>query len=259
VSLPAKALGSLPLCLVTELFAQAEEKIKQVEKISRELPYPAVNELRYAGRHLLDYLASGEPGQLTQAENHCKRAIYDAVEAGVTFQLLKIQTFSDDFKMLPLKDHIEGYPALRVEINRAKALVIESKPEDQHKAEYYEACSRHLERLTEIHEQLEAYRDDLIAVLQRQNDDVVRRNEEALRQNEASIRDAKRHRTMVAIGISSILVACTGVLVTAWFSSPKDIAPTGITADLAKLKERSTPAKASSTPPASPAASTANR
>lgn len=210
---------------VTELFRLAEEKIKQVEKICRELPFPAVNELRYAGRHLIDHLETGDREQLVQAENHCKRAIYDAVEAGVTFQLLQIQAFNDDFRMLVLKDHITGYPELRIEINRAKALITESKPEDQSKMEYYEECSRHLERLTEIHDLLEAHRDDLIAVLQRHNEDLLRRNEETHQRNAVLVREERRHRTIVAIGLVTIAATLAGVLIT-WSSSPKDAAVT---------------------------------
>lgn len=223
----APTLGAAlsPLLNVTELYSLAEEKIKQVEKLSRELPFPAVNELRYAGRHLIDYLATGSKEQLVQAENHCKRAIYDAVEAGVTFQLLQIQAFNDDFRMLILKDHITAYPELRIEINRAKALITESKPEDQSKMEYYEECSRHLERLTEIHELLEAHRDDLIAVLQRHNEDVLRRNEETLQRNADLVREEKKHRTIVAIAAATLVATVVGVLI-AWNPSPKDAVAT---------------------------------
>jgi hypothetical protein len=39
-----------------------------------------VNQLRYAGNHLLEYLISSEESQLSEAEGHCSRALFDAYE-----------------------------------------------------------------------------------------------------------------------------------------------------------------------------------
>ena len=50
---------------VVDLFDAAEDKIKEVEQLSEDLPIPSINELRYAGYHLARaYIA--DPAQNTQ-------------------------------------------------------------------------------------------------------------------------------------------------------------------------------------------------
>lgn len=57
---------------LTKLYQEAEEILKEIERDTQEgIVVPAVNELRYAGYHLLQALNSGEPGaraiQITKA------------------------------------------------------------------------------------------------------------------------------------------------------------------------------------------------
>lgn len=43
---------------IKQLFDEAETELKLVEKLEQSLSIPAVNELRYAGRHLINYQLS---------------------------------------------------------------------------------------------------------------------------------------------------------------------------------------------------------
>lgn len=156
---------------LTRLFKLAEEKIKLVENLNQELVIPAVNELRYAGYHMAQFLSKdGEATeQLHKAQNHCKRAIYDAVEAGVAHQLELIKKFQDDFRMLVLTEHISDYANLRKQILQARDLILRSKAADEDRASYYAECSLHLQNLRTGLETLEQYREDLVKVIRQRN------------------------------------------------------------------------------------------
>ncbi|NWN50465.1 hypothetical protein HT121_24160 [Pseudomonas sp. MAFF 301514] len=153
---------------LVRLFRLAEEKIKLVENLNQELSIPAINELRYAGFHMSQYLA-GEEGsaeQLAKAENHCKRAIYDAVEAGVTHQLEVIAQFQFDFRLLIISEVVPGYAEIQEQASEARDLILEPrKPEDR--AAYYEKCSEHLENLRKAQKKLDLHREDLLKALRR--------------------------------------------------------------------------------------------
>ncbi|MHA5986296.1 hypothetical protein ACVSMR_05660 [Pseudomonas aeruginosa] len=167
-------LGTNEGAQVTELarlYRQAEEKIKLVENLSQELSIPAVNELRYAGYHMVQYLSGdGEPEvELKKAQNHCKRAIYDAVEAGITHQLEMIRIFQQDFKVLILSDFIPNYPALQKQIREARDLILAPKNAHKDRAAYYEQCVTHLENLRAGLDKLDEHREELLKRLKQRN------------------------------------------------------------------------------------------
>ncbi|MBX8531686.1 hypothetical protein K5D32_18590 [Pseudomonas cichorii] len=157
---------------LVRLFQLAEEKIKLVENLNQELSIPAINELRYAGYHMTQFLAStGEEAdkQLGKAENHCKRAIYDAVEAGVTSQLEMIKVFQSDFRNVIISETITRYPQIRKQIKAARDLILTPRDPATDRSEYYEQCSIHLEIMREAHDELESYREELIQRIEQQN------------------------------------------------------------------------------------------
>ena len=72
---------------IKALYEEAEAALKRYERISLSNLAPALNELRYAGHHLLAAdTACGEEDSarhLTRAKAHCERAKYDAKEATI--------------------------------------------------------------------------------------------------------------------------------------------------------------------------------
>lgn len=80
---------------VLHLFNRAESAIKRNERIPLSTPTPAINQLRYAGRHLLNALRDSDEGQLRKAENHCVRAWFDAFDGILLCQLKMIKDFDD--------------------------------------------------------------------------------------------------------------------------------------------------------------------
>ena len=90
-------------------FKEAEDALRDCERLSLETAVPSINELRYAGKHLLDAIVAETEAErdshLEKAERHCIRAKYDAKES----ILITLLEFLADF-------HDEGYT--RKEIQR---------------------------------------------------------------------------------------------------------------------------------------------
>ena len=79
-------------------FKSAEKSIKDCEILMNELPQGAVNELRYAASHLVEYLVNEDTEHLQKFERHCKRAKYDAREIPVLMIKEKIDSLLERFQ-----------------------------------------------------------------------------------------------------------------------------------------------------------------
>ncbi|MBF0184121.1 MAG: hypothetical protein HQM06_07015 [Magnetococcales bacterium] len=105
-------MDSIEINEIYTLYAKAEEYIKRTEcNPEVNIIIPAINELRYAGRHLLTYLSKNGVEQLRRAKTHCQRAIYDASEAPVLYYMREFQKFQQDYAKEPIvtvwKDYLE--------------------------------------------------------------------------------------------------------------------------------------------------------
>ena len=98
-------------------FAEAESFIKEVELCGLELPFPAINELRYAGHHLLKALVISDqnefPKELGEVEDHCHRAMYEASEAGGMYLIRLLKQFDRDYKDVVVTDTIPSALEIR--------------------------------------------------------------------------------------------------------------------------------------------------
>ncbi len=83
---------------VNKAFEQAEIRIKRYERISLSVLIPAVNQLRYAGYHILQSRNNNTGdcanNHLCKALGHCQRASYDAVECSLSELLGFFNRFS---------------------------------------------------------------------------------------------------------------------------------------------------------------------
>ena len=79
--------SSLSSSDIKKLYENAENALKRYERISLSNLAPALNELRYAGHHLLEAEGAANDEDraqhLTRAAAHCERAEYDAKEATI--------------------------------------------------------------------------------------------------------------------------------------------------------------------------------
>lgn len=93
---------SLLDCIYGE-WNRAEGDIKQAEQVCAEVVNPAINELRYAGRRLIDAIGSAYAGKdhahvkalLTDALFDCHRARHDAVDAATSKIAIDLVIYPD--------------------------------------------------------------------------------------------------------------------------------------------------------------------
>lgn len=93
------------LVRLREEYDMADKVMKQVQAFVDEAGIPAVNELRYAGYHLLNSLVplndkTSAQDELTRAINHCKRATYEASEMGILTAFDKVSMFKSDYSQV---------------------------------------------------------------------------------------------------------------------------------------------------------------
>lgn len=89
--------------LIRDEFDKAEKVLKRYERVGGATLVAAINQLRYAGRHIIDADINGIPEQkrdehYRRAICHCHRAAFDVREATVIFLLDSIQKFTDQAK-----------------------------------------------------------------------------------------------------------------------------------------------------------------
>lgn len=124
------------ISLVNPAYEKAEQAIKEYERFTLSLPYAAINQLRYAGFHILKAsgLAVDSDDYRThcrKAIGHCKRAEYDAREGVIIAHLAFLADFQDlcrarngvetvypdyveDYKKIAdLKDRFQSLPAVQ--------------------------------------------------------------------------------------------------------------------------------------------------
>ena len=84
---------------VRKLYSDAEYAIKRYERIALEDQVAAINELRYAGHHILEAEQLSDEDEvrshIESARNHCQRAINDAKDGAIVSQLEFFEQFGD--------------------------------------------------------------------------------------------------------------------------------------------------------------------
>lgn len=147
-----------------KLFAEAEQRIKQIEHTQQGLDIPAINELRYVAFHLLEALVSDQVGQdrhKPKILSHIQRAIYDACEALISIHLHDLRRFQEDYRLVVVSEVIKDYSSLMEKAEEAKRLISETRRGHDGRASYYEIALQHVDTLTQINATLLASRDEL--------------------------------------------------------------------------------------------------
>lgn len=111
--------SSLPLALedyrrLRDEYDTADKVMKEVQAFVDEAGIPAINELRYAGYHLLNTIipANGEGlphEELTRAVNHCKRATYEASEMGLLTAFDKVTAFKATYEQVVVSQVVNDW------------------------------------------------------------------------------------------------------------------------------------------------------
>ena len=105
-------------------YARADRAAREVQSFTEAAGIPAINELRYAGFHLLGALndvgAVIDEAELTRAINHAHRACYEAAEAGILFALDAISRFKTDYEFISVSSVVPDYADILSQAEDAK-------------------------------------------------------------------------------------------------------------------------------------------
>ena len=126
---------------ISEKFQQAESIIKELESMHDEgTCIPAINELRYCGRHLVDSFTCDDDKideTYEKAKGHCCRAIYDASEASYLASIKKHDNLKEKYQHVSLIDVVPNYIEILKGIIEAKRY-IGKQDKEVNKEVYYE-------------------------------------------------------------------------------------------------------------------------
>ena len=150
---------------ILRLYNEAESFIKEVELCVSEIAFPAINELRYSGHHLLKALASADREQfkkeLSDGVDHCHRSMYESSEAGIGYLLDLLKAFDTDYRDVPVTETVPDYVEIRA-LAKNVALKLSlgrlNRPSPRGQASDYMAMFR---ELREGVDKLEASRSEL--------------------------------------------------------------------------------------------------
>ena len=143
---------------IRDLYNEAECFIKQVETHQADISIPAINELRYAGHHLLKAVVADDAEvfqkELRKAESHCQRAMYEASESGILYFLGLVNEFAGDFKDVPITqvvpDYVEILTLATQARNQLSAGRLNRESAEEQAAGYMETFGRLEDKITTL-------------------------------------------------------------------------------------------------------------
>lgn len=114
---------------------RAEGDIKQAEQVCTKVIEPAINELRYAGRRLIDAISSASKGGdrrhieslLTDARFDCHRARHDAVDAASSKITLDLDILQTKLGIDVVLQAFPDFPALVREVDALREKIVASR------------------------------------------------------------------------------------------------------------------------------------
>lgn len=203
-----------------EAFNEAEREIHRSESVTQRAPVSALNELRYAGSHMLVYLQEGHQEELTQATMHGRRAFYDAQRFTLLFLMRDAQAirngigeFISLYVSLVSRTHgANKYGELKKNLISAKAYIqqlaqIKSDSKRwQNRGENYAACKPHIRALREY-----------IDVYESLSDEFARARDEEVEHKRRIEQDRRRKFILAVLGLILAMLGVIATLVAACF------------------------------------------
>ena len=151
---------------IKELYDFADRFAREVAESRFEAQIPAINELRYAGHHVLNSFGEGgtvDEEELRKAKGHCERAMYEAAEAGIMFYLESINAFKMEYKDLVVSEVIPDYYKHLARAQKAVDVIVAGRTDRQGVVEQVEEYMVEFRAVRDIVGIFDAAREDLNA------------------------------------------------------------------------------------------------
>ena len=198
--MPTKDTNEFKILL--NLFEQAETKIKNVEQITSEgVLIPSINQLRYAGHHIVRSLLSDDAkerqAERVKAINHVKRAIYDIDESLLIYYIESAVCFKEKYNDSGfVTGVVTDYPeklATLDEANKSIQQLRENNNNYQDREQFYQKLSPCLIKLSQI-----------VAIFEQSAPLIAKKQQD---KDDQDLKSKKRFIVMIIIGIFSIIAA----------------------------------------------------
>lgn len=129
---------------ITTYWNQTEAIIKEAENIQYAMVVPAIKELRYAGRKLIDYLISLESGEedkirenLEEFHQCCIRARHDAVDTTLNYIDEYFQKLEERIDPILIQEKFPEYTSTRKLIIETSRTISESRSDRTSRIDKY--------------------------------------------------------------------------------------------------------------------------
>lgn len=202
------------LAEVADQWDKAEKLVKAAERARAQVVIASINELRYAGRRLVDVYRLSEAAKkdpktreefdslIREVKLFCLRAQHDAVDAMVLFLQKAVEKYETEFGLGLLGEKYPRIFEIRATLAEVDGLIIASR-EDRLKraAEYDRLAEHHFPILLAHYQHLQASRDVLLDML------VAKRRLES--------RDFRRFWWVI---VATVVAALAGAVVGAWLT-----------------------------------------
>ena len=155
---------------IVERWNKAETALKTAEGNLTFAQQPAINELRYAGRRIIDALAiclhrhgedvsahsDGDIARvLLEAEQNCIKAEHDVADAIILYVHKYINAIVEEFGELDVAAHFPNYFPLKVRIVKVNEFVTSSRGQRGQRADIYdEILSSYIPDISQLYEEL---------------------------------------------------------------------------------------------------------
>jgi hypothetical protein len=195
---------------------KAEKLMKLAERLRAEVIQPSVNELRYAGRRLVDALnitdeIEGDESKREQFDRfindclfrvHC--AQHDAIDASVLFVQRAVQEYEAEFGLVLLITHFPAVAELRAAMAEADGVIVSSRQYRGNRAQEYDKLAlNHLPTIITVFNTIATNRMSLEALVR-----------------DRSTQNRRFHWTNAFIIIAAIIGAILGAFLLNWLSRP---------------------------------------
>jgi hypothetical protein len=222
-------------------FKKAEDGIKRVEKSLNDLPIEAVNQLRYAGNHLLKVVSTIDFEKppvkvnfdgLLSARKHCLRAYYDAFDLASSLVGEHLHGVLSNFEKLkiPFKEQFPEVGAYKKELRELEELRnVSDKEYDEllkeelidinRKDYYFSLLEKKLDVVFNMHHIIYDMVDYLnvrtIQIEDEENKSLARKEEQdrkdRLAKEEQDRKDKKLINITIILGIATVIAALSSV------------------------------------------------
>ncbi len=131
---------------ITEEWDKAERDIKLAEQISGKVVLPSINELRYAGRRVVEVIKLiGSEGDIIEIEAKlrdarfdCHRARHDAIDAGTAKIAADLEIMSKKLGYGPILKVFPALGQLHRDLDHVRSQIAASRNNTENRAQIYE-------------------------------------------------------------------------------------------------------------------------